>query len=152
MHHGHQALLNATLASARQQHVASAVITFEPHPRAFFTPAAKPPRILLARDKFQTLKAMGIETVWVLPFRRALASMPADAFIDNILVRQLRARTVVVGQDFRFGAKRGGSVESLQAAGQAHGFSVQVVDPVRDAQGEVISSSMVRRRLQAGDL
>ena len=77
LHHGHQALLNATLASARQQHVASAVITFEPHPRAFFTPAAKPPRILLARDKFQTLKAMGIETVWVLPFRRALASMPA---------------------------------------------------------------------------
>jgi riboflavin kinase/FMN adenylyltransferase len=152
LHHGHQALLHTTLVSAQQLQVASAVITFEPHPRAFFTPAAKPPRILLARDKFQTLKAMGIETVWVLPFRRALASMPADAFIDNILVRQLRARTVVVGQDFRFGAKRGGSVESLQAAGQAHGFSVQVVDPIRDDQGEVISSSMVRRHLQAGDL
>lgn len=152
LHHGHQALLNATLASARQQHVASAVITFEPHPRAFFTPAAKPPRILLARDKFQTLKAMGIDTVWALPFRSALASMPAEAFIEDILVRQLRTRTVVVGQDFRFGARRGGSVASLQAAGQAHGFSVQVVDPVRDAQGEVISSSMVRRHLQAGDL
>ena len=152
LHHGHQALLNATLASARQHHVASAVITFEPHPRAFFTPAARPPRILLARDKFQILQAMGIDTVWVLPFRAALARMPAEDFIDSILVKQLGARAVVVGEDFRFGAKRGGSVASLQAAGQVHGFAVQVVDPVRDAHGEVISSSMVRRHLQAGDL
>src|SRR5262245_58460878 len=104
VHRGHQALLAQVVAAAKTRGLTPAVMTFEPHPREFFTPDNAPARVANLRDMAASLTASGIERLFVLHFNRRLASMSADAFIDEILVRGCLARWLAVGDDFRFGS------------------------------------------------
>jgi len=151
VHRGHQALLARLRAQADALGLPVCVMTFEPHPREFFNPAAAPARVASLRDKLVGLRACGVDRVIVEHFNARFASLTAQQFIDNIVVDGLHARWVMVGDDFRFGAGRQGDFALLQAAGRQQGFAVEALATVLEA-GARISSSAVRAALQAGNL
>lgn len=154
VHRGHQAMLALLQTEARHRGLPSCVLTFEPHPRDYFAGAARKPelapaRIATLRDKLCELVACGVDQVIVLPFDQALASLPAERFIQDVLADGLGARYVLVGDDFRFGAKRAGDYAMLDAAGPTHGFDVARMNSY-EVHGLRVSSSAVREALAEG--
>ena len=156
VHAGHQAMLALLRAEAQRRRVPSCVLTFEPHPRDYFAkklqqPDLAPARVGTLRDKLQDLAECGVDQTVVLPFNAQLAGQQPAAFIDTVLVRGLGVRYVLVGDDFRFGAKRAGDYAMLDAAGSAHGFDVARMNSY-EVHGLRVSSSAVRQALAAGDM
>ena len=156
VHRGHQAMLALLNSEAKHRGLPSCVMTFEPHPRDFFAakfgkPELAPARIATLRDKLGELERCGIRQVIVLRFDDALASLPAQDFIRQVLVQRLGARYVLVGDDFRFGAKRQGDYALLDSAGQALGFDVARMMSY-EVHGVRVSSSAVREALEHGDM
>jgi riboflavin kinase/FMN adenylyltransferase len=150
LHVGHQAILERARGAAEAAGGSSFVLTFEPTPKEFFSPATAPPRLTRFRERFELLEAFGIDELLCARFAAVRELTPRE-FIDHLLVAQIGARHVVVGDDFRFGADRSGTVEELRALGQRHGLAVSEVPPVfRD--GERVSSTAIRQALKAGDL
>jgi riboflavin kinase/FMN adenylyltransferase len=154
VHRGHQAMLALLKAEAQQRSVPSCVLTFEPHPRDYFAavshkPELAPARVGTLRDKLADLALCGVDQTVVLPFDASLAGLSPQAFIDNVLVRGLGARYVLVGDDFRFGAKRAGDYTLLDAAGLAQGFDVARMNSY-EVHGLRVSSSAVREALSQG--
>ncbi len=156
VHRGHQAMLALLVNEARHRGVPSCVLTFEPHPRDFFAaragrPELAPARIATLRDKLAELERCGVDEVVVARFDERLAAMPAEAFISEVLQQGLRARYVLVGDDFSFGARRQGNYAMLDAAGAAHGFDVARMMSY-EVHGLRVSSSAVREALARGDM
>jgi riboflavin kinase/FMN adenylyltransferase len=156
VHRGHQAMLALLTNEARHRGVPSCVMTFEPHPRDFFArragkPDTAPARIATLRDKLAEIERCGVERVVVMRFDEALASMSPQAFVDQVLLRGLGVRYVLVGDDFTFGARRAGTYATLDAAGAAAGFDVARMMSY-EVHGLRVSSSAVRDALAAGDL
>jgi riboflavin kinase/FMN adenylyltransferase len=151
VHRGHQALLAQVVAAARARGLAAAVMTFEPHPREFFTPEQAPARIANLRDKLDALRAAGIERVYIQHFNRRFAQLTAEEFVDRVLIDGCCLRWLMIGDDFRFGARRAGDVAQLRARAAGGGYDVVQCPTVSD-EGERISSSAVRRALAVGDL
>ena len=156
VHRGHQAMLALLRNEAAHRGVPSCVMTFEPHPRDHFAavqqrPELAPARIATFRDKLAELARCGIDQAVVLPFNQALASQPPQDFIDQVLVQGLGVRYVLVGDDFRFGARRAGDYAMLDAAGQRLGFDVARMLSY-EVHGQRVSSSAVREALAAGDM
>ena len=156
VHRGHQAMLALLINEARHRGVPSCVLTFEPHPRDHFArragkPESAPARIGTLRDKLCELQRCGIDEVCVLRFDQRFAAMSPQAFIDNVLRDGLRARYVLVGDDFSFGARRAGNYAMLDAAGGAAGFDVARMLSY-EVHGRRVSSSAVRDALAAGDM
>jgi len=147
VHRGHRALVDRVIARAREAKLTSCVLTFEPHPREFFAGEAAPARITRLRDKLDLLGQAGIERVHVARFDARFAALPAGRFIEDVLVRGLGTRWLLVGQDFRFGVRRTGDFATLQD----HGFTVEAMPDV-EFDGRRVSSSAVRAALKAGDL
>jgi riboflavin kinase / FMN adenylyltransferase len=150
VHKGHQALINRAMATARVTEMPAGVVIFEPHPREFFVPGEPHFRLTPLPEKLRIFEQMGLDFACVLTFDQALSSMNAEAFIGQILVEQIGVRGVVVGYDFFFGNKRGGTPQMLAEAGAKLGFSVEIVPPVAEL-GEVFSSTSVRVKLAEGD-
>jgi riboflavin kinase/FMN adenylyltransferase len=150
VHRGHQALLARLVAAAQARGIAAAVMTFEPHPRELFTPDRAPTRISGLRDKFEVLAELCIDRVIVQHFNRAFAALSADAFVE-LLVQGCRARWLLVGDDFRFGARRTGDIELLQRHATQGAFTLEQMPTVVEGE-ERISSSAVRAALADGDL
>ena len=117
VHRGHRALIDRVIAKAREAELTSCVLTFEPHPREFFAGDAAPARLTRLRDKLELMAQAGVEHVHVARFDSRFAAMPAERFISDILVRGLGTRWLLVGRDFRFGAKRAGDFATLQSHG-----------------------------------
>jgi riboflavin kinase / FMN adenylyltransferase len=156
VHRGHQAMLALLANEASHRGLSTCVLTFEPHPRDFFAARAgqsdlAPPRIATLRDKLAELERCGIDRAVVLRFDARLAALTPEAFIDQVLRRGLAARYVLVGDDFRFGAKRAGDYALLDAAGARHGFDVARMQSY-EVHGLRVSSSAVREALAAGDM
>ncbi|AMO25252.1 bifunctional riboflavin kinase/FAD synthetase [Ramlibacter solisilvae] len=156
VHRGHQAMLALLNNEARHRGVTSCVLTFEPHPRDYFAALARKPelapaRVATLRDKLTELARCGVDQCVVLPFDARLSSMVPEAFIDRVLVQGLGARYVLVGDDFRFGAKRAGDYAMLDAAGAAKGFDVARMNSYQ-VHGLRVSSSAVREALGRGDM
>ena len=154
VHRGHQAMLALLKNEAAHRGVPSSVMTFEPHPRDYFAavtgkPDLAPARVSTFRDKLCELAACGVDQCIVLPFNAALASQPPQAFIDEVLVQGLGVRYVLVGDDFRFGAKRAGDYAMLDAAGIAQGFEVARMQSY-EVHGLRVSSTEVRAALDEG--
>ena len=143
-------------SEARHRGLRSVVMTFEPHPRDWFAtqagkPELAPRRIATLRDKLQELEACGVDEVVLLRFDQALAGMPPLDFIEQVLVQRLNTRYVLVGDDFRFGAKRAGDYALLDAEGSRLGFDVARMMSY-EVHGLRVSSSAVREALAAGDM
>jgi riboflavin kinase / FMN adenylyltransferase len=156
VHRGHQAMLALLRSEAQHRGLPSCVMTFEPHPRDYFAavagkPELAPTRIATLRDKLSELERCGVDQAVVLRFDRAFAAQSPQAFIDDVLQRGLNARYVLVGDDFRFGAKRAGDYAMLDAAGQRAGFDVARMNSY-EVRGIRVSSSAVREALAAGDM
>jgi riboflavin kinase/FMN adenylyltransferase len=156
VHRGHQAMLALLNSEARHRGVLSCVLTFEPHPRDYFArrsgkPELAPTRIATLRDKLSELERCGVDRTVVLRFDERFAAQSPQAFIADMLVRGLRARYVLVGDDFRFGAGRAGDYAMLDAAGDANGFDVARMLSY-EVHGLRVSSSAVRDALASGNM
>jgi riboflavin kinase / FMN adenylyltransferase len=156
VHRGHQAMLALLRSEAQHRCLPSCVMSFEPHPRDYFAalagkPELAPARIATLRDKLAELERCGIDQVVVLRFDATLAALSPQAFIDEVLVRGLGTRYCLVGDDFRFGARRAGDYAMLDAAGRAQGFDVARMNSY-EVHGLRVSSSAVRAALAEGRL
>ena len=156
VHRGHQAMLALLQSEAQHRGVASCVVSFEPHPRDFFAaraanPGLAPARVATFRDKLAELANCHIDQCVVLPFDAELAAMAPEAFVQQVLVDGLGLRYALVGDDFRYGAKRAGDYASLDASGAHHGFDVARMNSYQ-VRSERVSSSAVRQALAHGQM
>jgi riboflavin kinase/FMN adenylyltransferase len=151
VHRGHQAMLERLKDSARELGLSACVLTFEPHPLELFAPQTAPTRLTSLREKLELLAAHGIEHVQVSRFDRAFASRSPQDFIERVLLAGLGMRWLLIGDDFRFGARRAGDFSLLQTASREHGFGLEAM-PTVAFEGARVSSSMVRAALAAGRL
>jgi riboflavin kinase/FMN adenylyltransferase len=146
VHRGHRALIERVTAKARELSVPSCVLTFEPHPREFFAESRAPARLTRLRDKLELLAAAGVERTHIARFDARFAALDAERFIDEVLKKWLGVRWLLVGHDFRFGARRAGDFSTLQNKG----FDVEAMPDVQSENSRV-SSSAIRAALAAGD-
>src|ERR1700683_1947938 len=149
IHLGHQALIARLHSRARALGAPAVLLTFEPMPREFLTPAAPPARLTSLRERLRILAPMGLNALWLLRFGEALRNLSAADFAA-LVAREFKPRVIVVGHDFRFGKSGEATAATLAEAGQRLGFEVDVLDPIM-LEGERISSSAVRTALAAGD-
>ena len=151
VHLGHQQMIGALKRRALELNTAATVLVFEPSSKEFIDPAGAPPRLTRWREKFLALQAGGVDRLVTLRFDERIRAMSPGEFVDELLVKQLGTQHMVVGDDFRYGCKAAGTIETLTAAGRSRGFTVEqiapfVVDSVR------VSSTAVRDRLEKGHL
>ncbi len=151
IHRGHQAMLERLVGEARRRSLASCVLTFEPHPREFFSPLVAPTRLTSLREKYELLAARGIARVHVQRFTRSFSAIAPEVFIEQVLAKRLKARWLLVGEDFRFGARRAGDLPLLKNLATRYGYEVEIM-PVVTRAGARVSSSAVRAALAAGNL
>jgi riboflavin kinase/FMN adenylyltransferase len=156
VHLGHQALLKELKSVANGLSLKAAVMTFEPHPREFFTPAKAPARLASVREKLERFADAGVDVVYICRFNQRFASLSSDEFIQDILIKSLNAKAILVGEDFRFGAGRRGGVVDIAKAGLKLVSLPQVnlneVDLQVLGDSERVSSTRVRNSLAAGRL
>jgi riboflavin kinase/FMN adenylyltransferase len=147
LHLGHQALLAKLIKAAKQKGLRPAVMTFEPHPREFFTPQNAPARLSSMREKLEYFAEAGVEDVFVCRFNQTFSAISAQDFMQKVLRGSLNANTILVGEDFRFGAKRKGTVQDfVQAEFDLIHFPQVSIEGVR------VSSTLVRNALNDGNL
>lgn len=150
VHRGHRALLDAARVDADERQLPLVALSFEPLPRQYFAGRSAVIRLSTPRQKICGLLAVA-DSVGLLRFNRALASMSAEDFIASVLVGQLGAHSVWVGPDFRFGRDRAGDLETLRREGERLGFAVHAIQTAHE-NGERISSSAIRNALASGHL
>jgi len=147
MHLGHRALLARLIDVAKAKNLTPAVMTFEPHPREFFTPLNAPSRLCNLREKLEFFIAAGVEKTFICAFNQRFSAISAQTFMDEILRKKMHVNTILVGEDFRFGAKRIGTIADFKA----NGFDLIDFAPINFAN-ERISSTRVRDALSYGNL
>lgn len=153
VHLGHRALVDTArrLASSVAPAPRVVALTFDPHPLHFVAPDRAPPLLTTPERRAELLRAAGADEVVIRPFDAAFSALSPEAFVEEVLVRDLGAVGVVVGTDFRFGACRAGDVDLLHTLGAGHGVRVITVSPVT-LDGQLVSSSQVRAAIAAGDV
>lgn len=151
VHLGHQAMLARLAAQAAAVGGLPCVLTFEPHPREVFNPEAAPTRLTSLREKLEILRTLGVAHVHICRFTRDFAQLSAEDFVARVLVAGLKARYVLVGDDFRFGARRAGDFALLARLGAQYGYQAEAL-PTVEAAGQRASSTAVREALAAGDM
>ena len=151
VHPGHQTVIHEAGLIAGDMCRPWTVLTFEPHPRACFTPDSEPFRLTPFRSKAQRIAELGADLLIVQRFDKAFSSLPAEDFVNTVLVDGLGVGHVVSGYDFVFGHKRGGNCELLLAMGAKKGFGFTAVNAQTDSSGEAYSSTRVRERLGDAD-
>ncbi len=157
VHKGHQAMLAKVIAAAAARRLTPSVMTFSPHPKAYFAkrlgkPEIAPLRISGTRDRLTDLAQAGIEQIALLRFNQAMASMSPEVFVRDLLVEHLNVKWLIVGADFRYGHGRAGNAETLRQASEQFGFELEVLQDIRDASGDRVSSSSLRLALSCGDM
>ena len=152
VHRGHQQIIGRAVARAAELGVPSLVLTFDPHPSEVVRPGSHPPMLTSPTYKADLLEQLGVDVVCVLPFTEAFSRLDPDAFVHTVLVEHLHARAVVVGENFRYGARAAGDVAALTAAGRRFGFSVEGVPLLGSEDDTTWSSTYVRSCVLAGDV
>lgn len=151
LHQGHQAVLAAMVLAASAKGLVPSVLTFEPHPRRFFSPHSPTFRLERLATKLARLKRAGVKRVYMPRFDAHFAAHTAQAFLDELLRARMGAQAVVTGDNFAFGKGRGGDVAMLRAWGAEQGVTVITVPPVL-VEDEVCSSSAIRHAIERGDM
>jgi|SRR5579875_131459 len=152
VHLGHRYVIDRLRHAAASRGLASVVVTFDRHPATVVRPESAPPLLTDLEQKLELLAATGVDRTLVVPFDEARANETAEDFVAEVLVGALRARLVVVGQDFHFGHGRKGNVALLEDLGRTQGFAVDGLVLEADAAGEPVSSTRIRHLLAAGDV
>ncbi|HUU71307.1 MAG TPA: bifunctional riboflavin kinase/FAD synthetase [Burkholderiales bacterium] len=151
VHLGHRTMLERLVGVARSRNLAAAVMTFEPQPQEFFAPDQAPARLASLREKLELLHAAGVDTVFVCHFDYQMAQISAADFVARIVHQALGTKWLLIGDDFRFGARRSGDFDLLMSLAPRYGYEVEATRSVLH-EGTRVSSTAVRARLQAGDL
>jgi riboflavin kinase/FMN adenylyltransferase len=151
IHLGHQAILRAVTQRAAESGAVGTALTFDPPPRKVLKPESAPQRLSTNEQRMEWFGVGGLEAAVVMPFTLELARLSPEDFVQEILVRDLHVRAVLVGENFRFGHRQTGDVKLLRELGMRHGFEVVVVPPVV-YRGEIVSSTAIRRAISAGDV
>jgi riboflavin kinase / FMN adenylyltransferase len=151
MHLGHQKILSALQQEAQRLNQPALVLLSEPQPEEYFAGAAAPARLNHFADKVQFLEQFGIDAVYCLNFDEAVSKQQPAQFVQELLCTGLGMQSIVVGDDFRFGHKRSGNIDTLRELGAVHNFQVTAVAPCIAAE-ERISSTLIRQYLQEGNL
>ena len=151
IHLGHQSILRAAVARGREIKAVPTALTFDPLPQKVLRPDTAPLRVSTTEQRLQCLADLSIDAAVVLPFTHELAKLSPQEFVDQILVGDLHVRTVFVGENFRFGHKQAGNARTLQEFGAQRGFDVVILPPVI-YKGEIVSSTIIRREIAAGDV
>jgi len=151
VHLGHRAVIERLAAAGRRLNLPVCVVLFEPQPREFFDPVNAPPRLMRLREKVDRLSELPVDHTLILRFNQRLANQSPESFIEDILIRALGVRYLVIGDDFRFGQRRAGDFNLLKAFGARHGFEVADTPSVLIG-GERVSSTLIREALLEGDL
>lgn len=151
VHVGHRAVIDDLRSIAGEHGLQSVVVTFDRHPLALLAPAMCPESLVSTEQKLELLADTGVNATLVLEFNEALASLSPEDFIESILVNALHVRQVLVGRDFRFGAKGAGDITLLQRLGRTFGFDVRLIDDVTQDNSRRVSSSWIRELILAGD-
>ena len=151
IHLGHQAILRATVDGARALHAVPTVLTFDPSPRKVLRPESAPLRLSTIAQRMEWFSALGIEAAVIMPFTLELSRLSPEEFVEQILVRDLHVKTVLVGENFHFGHNQAGNVKLLKELGSKSGFAVVVIPPV-EYHGEIVSSTIIRREVAEGDV
>jgi riboflavin kinase/FMN adenylyltransferase len=149
LHLGHQKILRQVIERAQTLQAIAGVITFDPHPLKVLRPGKAPPMVETMNQRMEQFAAMGLEAALVLRFDRALAALSPEEFVHGVLVEELKTAAVLVGQNFHFGHRQEGDVDTLTQLGQRFGFSVEIIDPVV-IDGEFVSSTGVRSAIAEG--
>ena len=152
VHRGHRAVIDRIRSIAAEGDLRAVVVTFDRNPLALLAPDKCPDSLVSVRQKLELLATTGVDATVMLPFDRALASVPATEFVERVLVDTLQAKAVLVGSDFRYGARGAGDVALLQDLGTKFGFTVEVVDDVRPEGERRVSSTWIRELLAEGDV
>lgn len=152
VHRGHRAVVAEVVARAARVGCGAGLVTFEPHPVAVLSPGSAPRRLSSGPERLELLTELGLDRVHVLRFDEALASLDAERFVTDVLLRRCGMRELVIGADHGFGRGRAADRDTLPALGRRFGFEVTVVPPVRDAAGAVISSTGIRTALEGARL
>ncbi len=154
VHIGHQTVIAATRRLADEHGLKTAVVTFHPHPAAVLRPESAPLMLTDMDQRLDLLARAGVDTTLVVGFDIERAQETAEDFVRRVLVDRVRARIVVVGDDFHFGKGRTGNVEVLTELGRQHDFEVTGLDllPQPDAAGDSVSSTAIRRAVAAGEV
>lgn len=152
MHRGHQDVLRRVVARGVATSRPSVVITFHPHPLEVIKPDSAPRLLTMHAEKLELFAACGVSYVVVLPFTRSLAAYEAAEFVDLVLRGRYGMRELLVGHDHGFGRGRMGDIDTLRELGASRGFGVSVLDPVHDANGHPISSTLIRQAVASGNV
>ncbi len=151
VHAGHRDVIARVVALARGRGWKPSALTFDPHPARIVAPERAPRLLATTEERVLLMREQGIEQVLILPFTRELAAFTPERFVKEIVVERLDARAVLVGDNFRFGHEHAGDTRLLAELGRRHGFLVEAVPAIR-MRGRVVSSSEVRRLIQAGNV
>ncbi|MBU1170692.1 MAG: bifunctional riboflavin kinase/FAD synthetase [Proteobacteria bacterium] len=153
VHKGHLALLNTTIEKAHEIHGTSVAITFEPHPIRVLDNGSHPPLITIYEQKLELLERTGIDVLLSIPFTREFADMEPNDFIEDLLVKRLGMKAIVVGNDYSFGKKRQGNIDLLRAYGDKLGFEIIIPQWITAPDGDDrISSTRIRDMIKSGDV
>jgi riboflavin kinase/FMN adenylyltransferase len=151
VHIGHQQLLREVLRAAEEKGVEPAALTFDPHPASIVAPQRAARLLTTPAERCALMAREGMEYVLVLPFTKEMSRWTPEQFVERVLVKALRARVVIVGDNFLFGHDQAGDTKVLAALGDRFGFETRIVPPVR-WRGRVVSSSGIRRAIEAGNV
>ncbi len=149
VHFGHRRILKRVVELARERGWKPSVLTFDPHPTRVVAPARAPKLLTSPQRRAELMCEEGIEQILILPFTGDVAQLTPEEFVRQLLVEQLGAKAVLVGDNFRFGHRQAGNVQVLAALGQRLGFETEVV-PVAACRGRIASSSGIREAIQSG--
>ena len=151
IHLGHQAILRAAVERAHESGAVATALTFDPAPLKLLRPESAPLRLSTNQQRMEWFEALNLEAAVVLPFTHELSRLAPNDFVEQILVRDLSVKTVLVGENFRFGHRQSGDVQLLRELGVRHNFEVAIIPPVQ-FHGEIVSSTIVRREIMGGDV
>jgi phosphoribosyl 1,2-cyclic phosphate phosphodiesterase len=151
IHLGHQSILRAAVARARELNAVPTALTFDPLPQKVLRPDTAPLRVSTTEQRLQCFADLGVDAAVVLPFTHELAKLTPQEFVDQILVGDLHVRAVFIGENFRFGHKQAGNARTLQEFGAQRGFDVVILPPVIYKK-EIVSSTIIRREIASGDV
>jgi len=151
VHLGHREILRRVVAIARKNGWKPAAVTFDPHPTKLVAPAEAPHLLTTPDQRARIMEQLGIEEVAIVPFTREVASLAPEEFVRELLIEKLSARAVVVGDNFRFGHRAAGDVQTLEELGTKYGFETDIVEAVV-WRHRIISSTAIRRLIAAGEV
>jgi riboflavin kinase/FMN adenylyltransferase len=149
VHVGHRRIMRRVVEIARGRKLTAAVLTFDPHPARVLAPERAPKLIMTVARRLRSIESEGLDAVLVLPFSLEFARLTPEEFVGHVLLGALNTRVIVVGEDFRFGHKQAGNVETLRGLGERLGFEVETIGTIERCR-ERVSSSTVRRLLAEG--